>query len=136
MPAGLIRPRRTTAAACFWLVQFFFGLPSLVQAMILLTTSRAEGALFMIALFLAWIGATLAVIAGTLVHGSAEVSFPAAFATYAFAGPSPATEPEPQATVSKFGHRAECTQGLSRHPVRVPISLHRQWQDRGAYEQG
>jgi hypothetical protein len=63
----------------FWLVQVFLGVPSILEAAQLLTTGKAEGALFMIALFLAWIGATLAVGVASLVHGQSSFALPIVF---------------------------------------------------------
>jgi hypothetical protein len=63
----------------FWLVQVILGIPSLLQALNLVITGKAEGALFMIALFLAWIGATLAVGVAALVHGKMGMELPAIF---------------------------------------------------------
>jgi hypothetical protein len=56
------------------MIQIFIGLPSIFQAINLIISGRAEGALFMIALFLAWIGATLAVATASLIHGSGRIS--------------------------------------------------------------
>jgi|SRR5262245_28256533 len=86
-----IRPKRPGAALCFWIIQIFLGLPSLFQAVNLIVTGRAEGALFMIALFLAWIGATLAVATGSLIHGCATFLLPTTFGV--FASPNPVTIP-------------------------------------------
>jgi hypothetical protein len=77
----IYRIKRQNAASplFFWLVQVVIGIPSLLQAVNLVITGKAEGALFMIALFLAWIGATLAVGVATLVHGKMGMELPAVF---------------------------------------------------------
>jgi hypothetical protein len=63
-----IRRSSAVSAVFFWLVQILLGLPSLAQTAHLLATGKAEGALFMIALYLAWIGATIAVATACLIH--------------------------------------------------------------------
>jgi len=68
------------APVLFWLVQFFLGMPSIFQAGQLLLSGKAEGALFMIALFLAWIGATIAVGVAALIHGRTDIELDAASA--------------------------------------------------------
>lgn len=55
------------------------GVPSIFLAITLLTSGKAEGALFTISLFLAWIGATLAIGVGSLIHGSFEYVLPTVF---------------------------------------------------------
>ena len=78
----LLKPQRIGAAIFFWLVQVFLGLPSIFLALQLTFTGRAEGALYTICLFLAWIGATLAVGVSTIIHGSTEFSLPRTFGVY------------------------------------------------------
>ncbi|HWV51327.1 hypothetical protein [Pseudorhodoplanes sp.] len=74
-----IRRQFGVAAICFWIVQVCLGVPSVFLASVLLTTGKAEGALFSISLFLAWIGCTLAIGVGSLLHGRSQLHLPTVF---------------------------------------------------------
>jgi hypothetical protein len=74
-----IKRDSSAAAVFFWIVQIIFGAPSLVLAAAMILSGKAEGALFSIALFLVWIGATLAVGVATLIHGESAAYLPLVF---------------------------------------------------------
>lgn len=77
LPNQRIARLKGPAVFLFWLVQIFLGVPSIGLTIQLLVSGKAEGALFSISLFLAWIGATLAIGVGNLIFGGFEIRLPA-----------------------------------------------------------
>ena len=77
--ASVLRRRQGFAVVGFWIAQLFLGVPSILTAAHLITTGKAEGALYTICLFLAWIGSTLAVGVGSLLHGKSDLDLPSIF---------------------------------------------------------
>lgn len=63
----------------FWIHQLVLGIPAVGLALNLIITRQAEGALYSICFFLAWIGGSLTWGFATLIHKSEKLELPGVF---------------------------------------------------------
>jgi hypothetical protein len=113
------------AAIIFWIVQVTLGVPSFFTIVALLINQKAEGALFTISLFLAWIGATIAIGVGSMIHGSSELAFPAVVPVHAVSSNRKLCRPAMKADTRAFriskwmAARSKFLRTRARKPIRT-----------------